>query len=157
MTRQRPTAKLILHQGDGWLEPPRQHHRPRHLCPAVQGPSLSSLAMSVVRNARSRLRCTKPDYWIFNPLPTPACRKMHERVCEQYIFRSLTHYFQCYSFWWNCFHMPMRKRRQKGFQISDFCWSLSSDIMTVKGLSSVKIKCNASLVWDTTVSTNCST
>ena len=43
-------------------EPPGQHHRPRCLCPAVQGSS-SGLTGSVGRNVQSLLRCTKQDYW----------------------------------------------------------------------------------------------
>ena len=35
----RPAAKLLLCQDCGRLKPPGQHHRPRRLCSAVQGPS----------------------------------------------------------------------------------------------------------------------
>ena len=52
---------------------------------------------------------------------------MKGRTCKQYIFRScnnllcpVTIYFQCYAFWWKSFHMPARKRRQKGLRVSDF-------------------------------------
>ena len=35
----RPSAKLLLYRDSNRLEPPGQHHRPRRLRSAVQGPS----------------------------------------------------------------------------------------------------------------------
>ena len=45
---------------------------------------------------------------------------MQGRSCKQYIFRSYNIYCQRYAFWWKCFHMPVRKRRQKGLKVSNF-------------------------------------
>ena len=60
-----PTLHMLQFQGlinigiyfDG------QHHRPHHLCPALQCPS-NGHATPVGHNAQSLLHCTKPDYWM---------------------------------------------------------------------------------------------
>ena len=59
----------------------------------------------------------------------------------EYIFRSYNIYFQCYAFGFKTFHMPVRKMRQKGLQVSDFALllSFSSDSMAVKGLISLMV------------------
>ena len=51
--------------------------------------------------------------------------KMHVRACKQYIFRSYSIYFQCYTFWCKSFHTPFRKRKQKGLRVSNFAFSLA--------------------------------
>ena len=42
--------------------------------------------------------------------------KMQRRACKQYIFWSYNTYFQCYTFLWKSFHMPVRKK--KGLKVS---------------------------------------
>ena len=63
---------------------------------------------------------------------------MHGRACKQYIFQSYnTSTFNAMRFDKKSFHMPVRKRKQKGLRVSNFALLLvvfSSDIIAVKGL-----------------------
>ena len=62
--------------------------------------------------------------------------KMHTRTCKQYTFRSYnTSTFSAVRFDENPFTCLCNKEDEKaeGFQIWYFYWSLSSDIMAVKG------------------------
>ena len=64
------------------------------------------------------------------PVKFPGCM-MHGRACKQYTFRSYNIYFQCCTFWWRSFHMPVSRRRQKrltGFKlcISIGCFQVTS-------------------------------
>ena len=45
---------------------------------------------------------------------------VHRRACKQYIFRSYNICFKCYAFWWKSFCMPVWKRRQKDWRVSNF-------------------------------------
>ena len=57
---------------------------------------------------------------------------MHERACKQYTFRSYnTSTLNENPFTRQC---ENEDKKAEGFQISDFYWSVSGDIMAVKGL-----------------------
>ena len=57
----------------------------------------------------------------------------HGRVCKQYITRSCNiSLFKAMRFDEKSFHMPGRKRRQKGLRVS------TNDIMAVKGLKALR-------------------
>ena len=46
--------------------------------------------------------------------------KNHANTCKQYIFPSYNiFYFQCCAFWWKSVYMPVQKRRQKGWRVSN--------------------------------------
>ena len=72
-----------------------------------------------------------------NPFTVQACKisglKDARTRSKEYVFRSCNIYFQCYAFWWKFFHMPVRKRRQKGVRISNFALLLVvfNDIMAI--------------------------
>ena len=51
--------------------------------------------------------------------------KMYGRAYKQCIVQSYnTCTYQCYAFRWKSFHMPVQKRRQKGWRVSDLALSL---------------------------------
>ena len=84
------------------------------------------------------------QFHFFNSFTAPACKipglKMHRHTCKQYVFQSYgynTSTFNAMSLDENPFTCQCEKdgKNAKGFQISQFYWWCSSDIMAVKGLS----------------------
>ena len=71
------------------------------------------------------LECRRPSVWnlLTLSLPQPVKYpgwKMHGRASNSIFSDPITSIFQCYEFWWKYFHVPVRKRRQKGLRVSNF-------------------------------------
>ena len=90
----RPTVELVLYQDSSWLGPPG-HHRPRRLCPAVQG-SCSGHVTSVARNAQSLLRCSKPHYWMINSVKIETKIVNIRRHMRPLTFHNVTYKYSWY-------------------------------------------------------------
>ena len=72
----------------------------------------------------------------FNPSTVKIMPWKMQLQTERYILWSYnTSIFDAMHFDENPFHMTVWKSKQKGFQISHFYWSFSSDDMAVKGLN----------------------
>ena len=79
-----------------------------------------------------------PPFWFINPFAAPVwtnSRLNDAQTRLQTVYFPVYIYpidFQCCTFWWNSFHMPVWKRRQKGSGVSNF--TVLCVVIAVKGL-----------------------